>query len=300
MTRDPNRRLPMSSTSPLAVSGETVPDAWVEDLFGRLQAILGTALGNLYAGADVDLVKAEWGQALVGFSGDEIRRGLAAVRTRRFAPNLPDFLLLCRPSLDPEVAWSEAEQGFLAHRNGQRFEWSHPAVFWAGRDFAAELRVKQFADVRKRWEPALARWFAAGQYRPIPDPTAKRLQQHQQSMNPAFAEEARERIAAIRDRMVARLTGHVPAARRAEEEHDDEPSAEHQASLSERKLEQARAVAEYAAARGIRIPRRSAAAATSVAVGDPLAPILTHLTDPAEEDALFEEGLETLLAGLRP
>ncbi len=33
---------------------------------------------------------------------------------------------------------------------------------------------------------------------------------------------------------------------------------------------------------------------------DPLSPILAHLTDPAEEDALFEDGLAALLAGLRP
>lgn len=64
----------------------------------------------------------------------------------------------------------------------------------------------------------------------------------------------------------------------------------------------------HAAARALRIVVRFAIGFTltrpaspgDAAVGDPLAPILTHLTDPAEEDALFEEGLETLLAGLRP
>lgn len=243
----------MSSKSPLAVSAEAVPAEWVEDLFARLQAILGTALGNLYAGADPELVKGEWAQALVGFSGDEIRRGLAAVRTRRFAPNLPDFLLLCRPSLDPEVAWAEAEQGFMAHRNGQRFEWSHPAVFWAGRDFAAELRTKGFAEVRKRWEPALARWFAKRQYQPIPDPVAKRLQHGQQSMNETFAEESRERLAKVRMDLAAKLT--VPAMPRplvglADE---DDPSPEEQAALAERKQQIAVDVAEYARSRGIRL-----------------------------------------------
>jgi len=244
----------MSSKSPLAVSAEAVPTEWVEDLFGRLQAILGTALGNLYAGADPELVKAEWAQALVGFSGEEIRRGLAAVRTRRFAPNLPDFLLLCRPSLDPEVAWAEAEQGFMAHRNGQRFDWSHPAVFWAGRDFAAELRSKHFAEVRKRWEPALARWYSAGQWQPIPDPTAKRLRQAQQSMDSAFSEESRARIASIRDRLAAKLTGAAEdAPRRAASCENEVPSAEEQALIAERKQQQARAVQEYAASRGIRL-----------------------------------------------
>lgn len=253
MTRDLSHRSPMSSTSPLARSAESVPPEWVEDLFGRLQAILGTALGNLYAGADPELVKAEWGQALVGFSGDEIRRGLAAVRTRRFAPNLPDFLLLCRPSLDPEVAWAEAEQGFMAHRNGQPFEWSHPAVFWAGRDFAAELRAKGFAEVRKRWEPALARWFAKRQYLPIPDPQAKRLAQAQQTMTETFAEESRERLAKVREQLAAKLT--VPVAPRglAPLVEDDDPTPEQQAAFAQRKHEIARDVAEYAASRGIRV-----------------------------------------------
>lgn len=229
-----------------------MPAEWVEDLFGRLQAILGTALGNVYAGADPELVKAEWAQALVGFSGDEIRRGLAAVRTRRFAPNLPEFLLLCRPALDPEVAWHEAEQGFRAHAAGQAFDWSHPAVFWAGRDFAYELRSRSYAEVRKRWEVSLARWFAKRHYPEIPDPTAKRLRHpEQRSMNPVFAQEARERLAKARDSLIAKLTGQREPS--VADEEDDDPSPEQQAAYAERKLEQARAVAEYAASRGIRL-----------------------------------------------
>lgn len=177
MTHDLSPHLPTSSTSPLAPSGEGIPIAWVEDLFGRLHACVGSALFTVvYAGAAPELVKQEWAEGLVGFSADEIRRGLAAVRTRKFAPNLPEFLHLCRPALDPETAWIEAELGMRRHAERVAFEWSHPAVFWAAREMQFELRSSTFAACRKRWEAALSATWSVRTWPPIPDPTVQAIE----------------------------------------------------------------------------------------------------------------------------
>lgn len=196
------------------MSGPAVPVEWVEDLFGRLAAILGARLADVFAGADTDAVKAEWAQALLGFSGPEIKRGLAATRThsaRGFAPNLPEFLHLCRPSLDPEVAWDEGHLGMKARADAQAFDWSHPAVYWAARDFGHELRVGEpFAKHRKRWEVRLAEWFAAGRWAAIPE-VKQRLEAPQPAQG-ALVPGSRDAALAQLARVRQKLTGYATKA----------------------------------------------------------------------------------------
>lgn len=199
------RMLPKPSTSPLALSrdGAPVPKHWVEDLFARLSAILGGAMGNVYAGADPELVKGEWAQAIAGFSAKEIQRGLAACRTRKFAPNLGEFLHLCRPALDPEVAWIEAEEGLKAHAAQQPFAWSHPAVYWAAAGMAFDIRSSSFSVQRRRWDRMLAQEFERGAWSEIPDPTARRIGQFQADPTPA----ERERVLGLMRETRRRVSG---------------------------------------------------------------------------------------------
>lgn len=166
---------PSTFVHALSADGAPVPIRWVEDLFDRLAAIFGGAMANVYASADPAKVKEEWAAALAGFSPDEVKRGLAATRMRRFAPNLGEFLHLCRPALDPELGWIEAEKGLKAHAEGERFAWSHPAVFWAAKAMAYEIRSMPFGQVRKRWDALLGEWFAVGHWPSIPDPTSRRI-----------------------------------------------------------------------------------------------------------------------------
>lgn len=199
----------------MSADGTPIPLRWVEDLFERLAAILGASLANVYAGAKPERVKAEWAEALAGFSSDEVKRGLAAVRTRRFAPNLPEFLHLCRPALDAEVAWMEAEEGMSTHTAGTPYGWSHPAVYWAAREVQHELRTSTFAQCRKRWERLMADQWARGSWAAPPDPTQRALPA------PATAQQefdtgAREAgIAALRA-LRQRMTGY--ASRREQDE----------------------------------------------------------------------------------
>lgn len=202
--------LPTPSTSPFGLSrdGGPIPLHWVEDLFERLSAILGGAMSNVYASADPVRVKAEWAEALGGFSADEVKRGLAACRTRKFAPNLGEFLHLCRPALDPEIGFIEAEKGLRAHADGIAFAWSHPAVYWAARGMAYEVRGTAYAHIRKRWEHHLAEHFAVGRWAPIPAAPAARLVHDRQTVGRDEIDEqgharVAERLREVRQKLTA-------------------------------------------------------------------------------------------------
>lgn len=141
---------------------EPIPETWVEAIFTRLSAQLGSKIADLYGGVDPAAVKTEWADALSGFDPSEISRGLTACQARVFAPTLGEFLRLCRPALDPEIAWLEAVEGMAARENGRNGEWSHPAVYRAASSMAYELRTSDFKAQRKRWEWLLNREFPKG------------------------------------------------------------------------------------------------------------------------------------------
>ena len=87
-------------------------------------------MAELYKGVHPDLVMTEWAVAMVNFSADEIATGLDACQTRKFVPTLGEFLQLCRPSLDPEVAWHEAQDSLAARRQGAvgSGQWAHDLI----------------------------------------------------------------------------------------------------------------------------------------------------------------------------
>jgi hypothetical protein len=204
---------PSTSTPALSRDGGAIPIHWVEELFERLSAILGGAMANVYASADPQRVKTEWAEALAGFTADEVKRGIAATRTRKFAPNLGEFLHLCRPALDPEIGFIEAEKGLRAHADGIAFAWSHPAVYWAAKGMAYEVRTTAYAHVRKRWDLHLAAEFAKGQWAGIPDATAARVTYDREAAHQnAFAEQDRERVAEQLRRARLKLTGYATKA----------------------------------------------------------------------------------------
>lgn len=250
MTHDPNHQSPTSSTSSLALSpdGSPVPTHWVEDLFQRLTACFGaTSMAALYGGIEPSIVKDEWAAGLADLTSSEVQRGLVACRSRKggYAPNLPDFVLLCRPGLDPETAWHEAEAGLRSHADGIAFAWSHPAVFHAAREMQFELRGQSFKAMEKRWASVLTRSWAKRIWGSIPDPTAKRIEPPQHSLTPTARENGLAELNAVRDRLADRLT--------SEPQQRDVPAPETVAAVdfAERQRVSDERVREYAAARGI-------------------------------------------------
>src|SRR5471032_1404605 len=66
----------------------------VERLFAEFALLYGTRLADLWRGTDIRSVKERWRVDLAGLSVVDVKRGIAACRTKPWPPTLPEFLLL--------------------------------------------------------------------------------------------------------------------------------------------------------------------------------------------------------------
>lgn len=163
----------LSMSSPPSSSIDTLSQRRVERVFDRLTGQLGGKMADLYAGVEPRLVQGEWAAGLAGFHDAEIARGLAACRTRVFAPTLGEFLRLCRPCLDADIAWMEADAGLRARAAGHVGEWTHPAVYRAACRMSLEIQRDDYARCKKRWAWELARELAEGWGSDVPTPVLR-------------------------------------------------------------------------------------------------------------------------------
>ena len=74
------------------------PDAIIDRLFQKLHLMYGRAWLDLWVGAPLEEVKAEWGRALTGVEPEAMRLALDSMLTtgKEFPPKLPEFVSLCR------------------------------------------------------------------------------------------------------------------------------------------------------------------------------------------------------------
>lgn len=141
---------------------------WVERLFARLSAMYGARFADMWSGLDMAKVKAAWAEDLGDLTLDEVTRGVSACKLRDWPPTLPEFLSLCRPSLDPESAFSEAVQQ-MALRDQGRDRWSHPAIYWAAVTIGAfDLRNMAWSAIKPRWSRVLQAELAKGEWPEVP------------------------------------------------------------------------------------------------------------------------------------
>ncbi|WP_203144766.1 hypothetical protein [Alcaligenes faecalis] len=156
----------------LQTDRQPMPMAWVDRLFMRLSVMYGQQFAAQWASVDGQAMKAAWAQDLAGFSGEEIAAGVEACKSRRYVPNLPEFMMLCRPALDPVTAHAEAVLGMQDRKRGEIGEWSHPAVYWAAVKLGAhDLLTQSYSVIRGRWEKNLRENFAKGAWEPVPAPS---------------------------------------------------------------------------------------------------------------------------------
>jgi hypothetical protein len=161
--------LSMSKRGSLALNA--LPPRRVVEVFDHLKAMLGPKADDVYAGLDVQFVMDEWAKGLAGFRGREIERGLAACRTRTSPPNLGEFAKLCRPCLDSDAAWIEAEHCLQQRDRGLVGDWTHPAVWRAACSMSREIRAGEAtAWNRKRWAAVLGRELEKGWGDEVPQP----------------------------------------------------------------------------------------------------------------------------------
>lgn len=146
-----------------------IPQHWVESLFTKMAYTYGVKFADQWRGIDTDGVKRHWAEALGVMSDAELRRGVFKLGTRDWPPTLPEFMKLCRPVVDPVVAYHEAiQQGALRER-GEPDEWSCPAIFWAWKKIGAfDFTHSAYALLKPRWEAALASELAKEAVEPVP------------------------------------------------------------------------------------------------------------------------------------
>lgn len=156
----------------LQTDRQPMPMAWIDRLFMRLSVMYGQQFAAQWASVNEQAMKAAWAQDLAGFSGEEIAAGVEACKSRRYVPNLPEFMMLCRPALDPVTAHAEAVLGMQDRKRGEIGEWSHPAVYWAAVKLGAhDLLTQSYSVIRGRWEKNLRESFAKGAWEPVPAPS---------------------------------------------------------------------------------------------------------------------------------
>lgn len=77
-----------------------LPRRWIDALFRKFVVYYGSAWTQRFGsvGLSMDELADEWANELAGFSGDELACGVAACKTAKFPPSLPEFLAFCRPA----------------------------------------------------------------------------------------------------------------------------------------------------------------------------------------------------------
>ncbi|MFZ6690245.1 hypothetical protein [Undibacterium sp. SXout20W] len=149
-----------------------VPEAWLvwtQKLFKYMEACYGNRFLDMWINSDLDAVMHVWAVKLMQMTADELRRGRASLDSRDWPPTLPEFIKMCRPGLDPQVAYYEALEQGRAREEGRENIWSSPAIYWAWRSVGAfEFRNQSYQTLRVRWEKALADELGKGNWEPIP------------------------------------------------------------------------------------------------------------------------------------
>lgn len=153
--------------------------------------------------------KAVWADALhsEGITPDEVAKGLQLCLTRYdWPPELPEFMQLCRPPIEPEAAYYEAirmmRYRYSSNEQERALEnWSNPAIFFAASRIGShDLKVIPFDKIGKRWRGELddaATKVRAGIY-PATVPARKvELPQPEKKIDPAKAQENIERLRGI-------------------------------------------------------------------------------------------------------
>ena len=153
------------------LTSKAAPISWVESLFVRMQGMYGSKFLDMWRDTNTDVVKSLWAEEMGKLTAEELKRGYAALMTRDWPPSLPEYVKMCKPTVEPLVAYYEAVAGCAAREKGAMGEWSHPAVYWASVKIGAyDLKHCAYLDIKVRWERAFETELAKGEWADIPVP----------------------------------------------------------------------------------------------------------------------------------
>ena len=136
----------------------------VERIFKRMAEIYGARFADMWDGVtDFDSVKAEWGDALTGYTVEEIKLGVESCRRRAWPPTLPEFLAMCRPPPDYERLYRQAADAIHTRR------WPSRLCYWAAQSFGVvDLRVMTYKVAAARWRRCVDEMAAESSLPDIP------------------------------------------------------------------------------------------------------------------------------------
>lgn len=135
----------------------------------EMRMLYGSKFAQQWQGLTARELKDSWDQKLSGLGERDVRRGLVACLRREWPPTLPEFLRLCCPWMDTEVAYHEAVHGMSCRRRGEMGEWSHPAVYWAAVAVSSnDLLNSTYGSIKGRWEKTLIEEMEKGTWKEIP------------------------------------------------------------------------------------------------------------------------------------
>lgn len=148
-------------------TSQPLPVSWIDRLFSRLTVMYGNKFADMWRGIDTNSIKAAWAEDLAGFTGDELKRGLAWCKTQTWPPTLPEFMNACRPVVDARTEWAEACEQMRIRLDGKGADaWTRPQVYWAAVAIGwYDLNSTAWEQIRSRWTKALA----DAKTDPIPD-----------------------------------------------------------------------------------------------------------------------------------
>jgi hypothetical protein len=167
----------------------------------------GSRFADMWAGVDLEEMKQYWAGKLGALSRAELATGYRMLDSKDWPPTLPEFIKLCRPNLDPHLAFHEAlVQGSKRELEvaGEADVWSHPAIYWAWVKIGSFAMTHQGYDVlRPRWVEALRESVENPELQPVPE-KRKALAAPGKTLMPP--EKARELLAQLRIKRVPQGT----------------------------------------------------------------------------------------------
>ncbi len=194
------------TTASSTVKSSALPDAWIERIFQRMEDRYGALWADRYGAFPRARVMRSWAEDLADMSRDELTRGVAACRDRKFPPTLPEFRELCRPALDYERAFIEAVEQMRKRETGGD-NWSIAAVYWAAVKLGSDLSDYPYPSIKGRWMAALDEAIEGIRTGKLPAAVPQRREAlpapGQCSVPP---EVAKQRLEGIRDMLAAKMT----------------------------------------------------------------------------------------------
>ena len=135
----------------------------------EMRLLYGAKFAQQWQGLSPRELREAWDKHLADMTEREVRAGLVACLSREWPPSLPEFLKLCRPWMNPEVAFHDAVVGMAARRRGEMGVWFHPAIYWAAVTVGThDILNATYGHIKGRWDRAFTDEIAKGQWPDVP------------------------------------------------------------------------------------------------------------------------------------